>query len=267
MGKSRTQYRRVFCLLHSPPLSWHPCSPHQRQPPTPCSHLSPQGYSFHFVLLAQLRYTHREPVLGIGDRAVTKKSKIPVLTELTYRWYFWPLYMQRGLCVFRCVRFFATPWTAAEQAPLSMEFSRQEYWSGLPFPTRGDLPDPGIKPVSLTSPALAGRFFTLAPPGKPLVCAFFAFVTTSTPASVRQSLFYTLSCTLLFPLNPDSAAAAVAAKLLQSRPTLCDPIDGSPPGYPSLGFSRQEHWSGLPFPPPMHESEKWKWSHSVVSDS
>ena len=49
-----------------------------------------------------------------------------------------------------------------------------------------------------------------------------------------------------------------AAKSLQSRPTLCDPIDGSPPGSPSLGFSRQEHWSGSPFPSPMHESEKWK---------
>ena len=47
-----------------------------------------------------------------------------------------------------------------------------------------------------------------------------------------------------------------AAKSLQSCPTLCDPIDGSPPGSPSLGFSRQEHWSGLPFPSPMHESEK-----------
>ena len=64
----------------------------------------------------------------------------------------------------------------------------------------------------------------------------------------------------------DSVPSA-AAKLLQSCPTLCDPIDGSPPGSPSLGFSRQEHWSGLPFPSPMHESEKWKWSHSVVSDS
>ena len=61
--------------------------------------------------------------------------------------------------------------------------------------------------------------------------------------------------------------AAAAAKSLQSCPTLCDPIDGSPPGSPSLGFSRQEHWSGLPFPSPMHESEKWKWSCSVVSDS
>ena len=56
-------------------------------------------------------------------------------------------------------------------------------------------------------------------------------------------------------------------KSLQSCPTLCDPIDSSPWGSPSLGFSRQEHWSGLPFPSPMCESEKWKWSCSVVSDS
>ena len=49
--------------------------------------------------------------------------------------------------------------------------------------------------------------------------------------------------------------AAAAAKSLQSCPTLCDLIDGSPPGSPSLGFSRQEHWSGLPFPSPMHERE------------
>jgi len=48
-----------------------------------------------------------------------------------------------------------------------MEFSRQGYWSRLPFPTPGDLPDPGIEPMSLVSPALAGRFFTTAPPGKP----------------------------------------------------------------------------------------------------
>ena len=62
-------------------------------------------------------------------------------------------------------------------------------------------------------------------------------------------------------------AATAAAKLLQSCLTLCDPIDGSPSGSPSLEFSRQEHWSGLPFPCPMHESQKWKWSHSAVSDS
>ena len=56
---------------------------------------------------------------------------------------------------------FMPPWTAARQAPLSMEFSRQEYWSGLPFPSPGDLPNPGIVPTSLKSPALASRFFTV----------------------------------------------------------------------------------------------------------
>ena len=64
-----------------------------------------------------------------------------------------------------------------------------------------------------------------------------------------------------------SLRPAAAAKSLQSCLTLCSPIDGSPPGFPSLGFSRQEHWSGLPFPSPMHESEKWKRSRSVMSDS
>ena len=66
------------------------------------------------------------------------------------------------------VQLFATPWATACQAPLSMEFSRQEYWSELSFPSPGDLPDPGIEPMSLASPALAGRFFTVEPPGKPI---------------------------------------------------------------------------------------------------
>ena len=57
-------------------------------------------------------------------------------------------------------RLFVTVWTVARQAPLSMGFSRQEYWSGLPRPPPADLPDPGIKPPSLTSRALAGGFFT-----------------------------------------------------------------------------------------------------------
>ena len=67
---------------------------------------------------------------------------------------------------FSHVWLFAALRTVAHQAPLSMGFSRQEYWSGLPFPSSGDLHDPGIKPKSLTSPALAGRFFTTEPPGK-----------------------------------------------------------------------------------------------------
>ena len=58
------------------------------------------------------------------------------------------------------VQLYAIPWTVGHQAPLSMEFSKQEYWSGLPFPTPGGPPDPGIKPEYLASPALAGGFFT-----------------------------------------------------------------------------------------------------------
>ena len=65
------------------------------------------------------------------------------------------------------VLLFATSWTVACQAPLSMGFSRQEYSSGLPFPPPGDLPDPGIKPTSLAPSAFAGRFFTTEPPQKP----------------------------------------------------------------------------------------------------
>ena len=57
--------------------------------------------------------------------------------------------------------------SVACQAPLSMEISRQEYWSGLPFLPPEDLPDPGIKPTSPMPPALAGGFFTTEPPGKP----------------------------------------------------------------------------------------------------
>ena len=58
------------------------------------------------------------------------------------------------------VQLFAAPWTIIHQAPLSMEFSRQDYCRRLPFPTPGDLLDPGIEPVSLVSAALAGGFFT-----------------------------------------------------------------------------------------------------------
>ena len=64
------------------------------------------------------------------------------------------------------VQLFATPWTVPLQAPLSMEFTRQEYWSELPFSSPGDLPDPGIELTSLESLALASRFFTTEPPAE-----------------------------------------------------------------------------------------------------
>ena len=77
-----------------------------------------------------------------------------------------------GVCV--CARLlimsdWAAPWTVACQFPLSMEFFSQEYWSGLPFPPPGNLPNPGIKPWSPASPELAGKFFTTEPPEKHLL--------------------------------------------------------------------------------------------------
>ena len=78
---------------------------------------------------------------------------------------------------FSCVRFFATLWTVAHQAPLSMGFSRQEYLSGLPCPPPRDLPHSGIEPESLTSPALAGGFFTSpAPLGKPIYIYIYIYI-------------------------------------------------------------------------------------------
>ena len=69
---------------------------------------------------------------------------------------------------FSCLQLFATLWTVARQAPLSMGFCRQEYWSGLPCPPPGDLPEPGIKPVSLVSLALQADSLATQPRGKRL---------------------------------------------------------------------------------------------------
>ena len=74
-----------------------------------------------------------------------------------------PIRQRLSMCgcstVLSCVRPFVTPSTEAHQAPLSVEFSRQEYWSGLPFPPPADLPNPGIEPASPATPASKGGFF------------------------------------------------------------------------------------------------------------
>ena len=110
------------------------------------------------------------------------------------------------------VRLFGTPWTVACQAPLSMEFSRQEYWSGLPFPSSGDLPDPGMEPRFL---ALQADCLSSEPPRR---------ISPPWPKSEVKSL----SCVWLF-VTPWTVAYQAS---------------------PSIGFSRQEYWSGLPFPSP-----------------
>ena len=77
---------------------------------------------------------------------------------------------------FRHVRLFAILWTIACQAPLSMGFSRQEYWSGLPCPSPRDLPDPGVEPVSLRAPALADGFFTTITTWEAPLCIFMSYL-------------------------------------------------------------------------------------------
>ena len=73
---------------------------------------------------------------------------------------------------FSHVQVFAMLWTVERQTLLSMGFPGQEYWSGLPCPPTRDFPNPGIEPVSLRSPALAGMFFTASTPGKPYTCIY-----------------------------------------------------------------------------------------------
>ena len=117
-------------------------------------HVSPQGSQLHsmcwgykgFLLGTCVYLCVLKSWTRLGDWTTT------TTTKLSHVWHF------------------VTPWTVAFQAPLSMGFPRQESWSGLPFPSLGDLSDPGIKP---TSPALAGGFFfffflTTEPPGKPM---------------------------------------------------------------------------------------------------
>ena len=92
-----------------------------------------------------------------------------------------PTWCSINVCVcaqsLSCVQHLVAIWTTAHQVPLSLEFSRQEYWSGLPFPSPGDLPHPGMEPTSPAPSALAGGFFTTVPPGKPQKVGYFPYNT------------------------------------------------------------------------------------------
>ena len=99
----------------------------------------------------------------------TSFIKVPLFTGsfLFKQFVIFPFFKKREkVKSLSCVRLFATPWTVAHQAPPSMGFSRQEYWSGLLFPSPGDLPNPGIKP---RSPTLQADSLTSEPPRKPLL--------------------------------------------------------------------------------------------------
>ena len=142
---------------------------------------------------------------------------------------------------------FVTPWTVAHQAPLSMGFSRQEYWSGVPFPSPGALPEE----IGPESPALQADSLPLRHQGSP-------------PGDIgpsinilRRGLSKTQSCYHFL-----SAVAAAAAKSLQSCPTLCNPIDGSPPGSPAPGIlqARTLEWVAISIYPSPNPRELLKMS-------
>ena len=111
--------------------------------------------------------TQRPPGAGKGGRSRMRCKSVKYIC--VHEWISFPVISVCVLSRFSCVQLFAIPWTVAHQAPPSMGFSRQEYWNGLPFPSPGDLPDPGIELASLTSPSLAMGSLPPAPSGKPLL--------------------------------------------------------------------------------------------------
>ena len=128
------------------------------------------------------------------------------------------------------VQLFSTPWTVTHQAPLSLGFSRQEHWSGLPFPSPGDLPKPGMQP---RSPALQADFLPSELPQKPKCGCMYVHYYSS-----HFVLRYT------WPMCACLLSRISHIRLFETLWTVaCQaPL--------SMGFSRQEYWSGLPCPPP-----------------
>ena len=147
--------------------------------------------------------------LGITEQRALEAAVVILISNIR---------MFYSSCVFSCSVvswLFVTPWTLASQAPLSKEFSRQEYWSwvGLPFPTPGHLPDPGIEPESLASPALTGRFSATAPPGKPI---FISHVN-----------FSMVKCI------PEKLTSLLISQLISRRAGVWTPYDAEPRTFPT----------------------------------
>ena len=159
-------------------------------------------------LWANTYHDLKHPLSGCSFRVVTVKS----------------------VCVLSHVQLFAPLWTVAHQAPLSMGFPRQESWSRLPFPSPGDLPMPGVKPSSLMSPALAGRFFT-----------------TSATWEAK---------TLTFLIEGEMC---MRAETLQSCPTLCDSMDCSQSGSSVHGIlqARILEWVAMLFSRESSRPRDW----------
>ena len=131
---------------------------------------------------------------------------------------------------FSRVLLFSTPWTVAWQAPLSMGFSRQEYWSGLPCPPPGDLPDPGIKPESLMSPGLSGEFLTTSTTWEaPLIqmLLLFSYSVVSNSLLPHRLQHARLPCR-----SPSPGVCSNSCPLNQwCHPTISSSVSPSPPAF------------------------------------
>ena len=142
------------------------------------------------------------------------------------------------------VQLFATPWTVAYQAPLSMGFSRQEYWSGLPFPSPGDLPNPGIEPEF---PAFQADALTSEPPGK------------HKGEAISVGVCLTLS-------KYQHAEGEREHEVTQSYLTLCDPMVCSLPGSSAHGIfkARILEWVAISFSRRSSWLRDWTWISCIV---
>ena len=181
------------------------------------------------------------------------------------------------LSCFSCVWLCVTPKMAAHQALPSLGFSRQEHWSGLPFPSPMHESEKWkwIRTVLFDSQWPHGLQSTrlLHPwdfPGKSTGvgchCLLLNYARSCQnvifKSIIKSPFSYKYKCICVFV-----CVCGCLHSVAQSYPTLCDPTDCHHQAPLFIEFCRQEHWSGLPFPSPMHESEKWKWSRSRVSDS
>ena len=162
------------------------------------------------------------------------------------------------MLVLSCIWLFATPWTVTHQASLSMGFSRQEYWSGLPFPPWGNLPNLGIEPMA---PALTGGFF-MTEPSAAAAKSLQSCLTLcdpldgSPPGSAIPGILQARTLEWVAISFSSAWKWKVKAKSLSRVRLFMTPPTAAYQASSSMGFSRQENWSGLPLPSPTEPSGK-----------
>ena len=171
------------------------------------------------------------------------------------------------------VQLFATPWTVAPQAPLSMGFSRQEYWSGLPFPSPGDLPNPGME---ARSPALQADALPSELKGFAMLCYAKSLqscptlcdpIDGSLPGSPVPGILQARTLEWVAISFSNAWKWNVKVKSPSHVQLLATPWTAAYQAPPSMGFSRQGYWSGVPLPSlnwRVLEAVKWTWPLKAI---